>query len=400
MSAKKVLFISWQAAMGHVTRDVAIAREMERLDPGVEISWLGNPLSARIIREAGGKLLPEWERVADYNLAGLEAVSDFSLDLMKYVSAAKAPREQNLILLKEILGKYDFDLIIGDEIYEVIIGMAEDRIRIPCPVIMIEDFIGHESMDKSLKIKMGIYLYSRKWIRSVKKTAGQVTHLFIGEPEDVPEKRFGFLLPGRRAFGRRYYRFAGHIVRFDPSEYADRAAVRKKLGYGDEPLVLCATGGTGVGRELLELCGRAYPLVKEQIPDIHMVYVCGELYSLEPPRLPEGADRHEYIPNIYEHFAAADLTVIVGGGTSTIELTALRRPFLFFPLENQFDQQHYVADRIVRHGAGVKMSYRDTMPETLAQAIVENIGREVTAKEFPADGARIVAETAMEKMMR
>jgi len=31
MKSKKILFISWQAAMGHVTRDAAIARKLYRL---------------------------------------------------------------------------------------------------------------------------------------------------------------------------------------------------------------------------------------------------------------------------------------------------------------------------------------------------------------------------------
>ena len=384
--------------MGHVTRDVAVARELRRLEPGVEISWLGNPLSARIIREAGEELLPEWEQVADYNLAGLKAISDFSLDLAKYALEARAPREKNVELLRELLKKYAFDLIIGDEIYEVVRAMAKGSLQPSCPVLMIEDFIGHETMDRNLKMKIGIYLYVRGWLKALKKTAGQVTHLFVGEPEDVPDRRFGFLTPRRRDIARRYYRFVGHILRFDPSDYTDRAALKKKLGYGDGPLVICATGGTGAGRELLELCGKAWLLVRKEVPEVRFVFVCGELYGLDPPELPEGADRHTYIPDIYEHFAASDLTVIVGGGTSSIELTALKRPFLFFPLENQFDQQHYVADRIERHGAGIKMSYRDTTPETLARAIIENMGQEVKVPDFPADGARKIAETAMEMM--
>jgi len=73
-------------------------------------------------------------------------------------------------------------------------------------------------------------------------------------------------------------------------------------------------------------------------------------------------------------------------------LTALQRPFLFFPLENQFDQQLYVSERIARHGAGVRMNYRKTTPEMLAQAILENIGKKIKTKPIPIDGARKAAE--------
>ncbi len=400
MRNKNIFFISWQAAMGHVTRDLAIVKELRQINPDVDISWLGSPLSAKMIDEAGEKLLPEADQIADYNLAGLQAISDFGLDLMKYVQAAKEPRKKNIDLLRRLIDKYNFDLIIGDEIYETILAMAEGQFRLKCPMIMIEDFIGHQAMDNKLAVKFGAYLYNRRWVNAITATSPSVTHLFVGELEDVPDKRYGFLLPNRRKFARKYYHFLGHIVRFDPAEYADKARIRSKLGYGNEPLVICATGGTGAGRELLELCGKAYPLLKKEIPDLHMVCVCGELFGLNPPELPPEVKLHGYIPIIYEHYAACDLAVVVGGGTTTIELTALRKPFLFFPLENQFDQQLYVAERIARHGAGVRMEYRQTTPESLAKAILENIGRKLEAKPIPFDGAKKAAQIIGELLIR
>ncbi|NOY58287.1 MAG: UDP-N-acetylglucosamine--N-acetylmuramyl-(pentapeptide) pyrophosphoryl-undecaprenol N-acetylglucosamine transferase [Calditrichaeota bacterium] len=394
--SKRILFISWQAAMGHVTRDLAIAKELHRIDAEIDISWLANPLSAKSIREAGETLLPEADRVADPNLDGLEALSDFSLDLMKYVKKVKETRVKNVQLLQQVNDSYDFDLIVGDEIYEIVIALAEKQLRLRSPVVIIEDFIGHQAMDKNLKIRLGVYLYMRKWVKAVRDTSRDVTHLFVGEPEDVENKRLGFMLPNKRTFARNHYRFLGYIVRFDPTEYKDKTKIRAKLGYGSEPLVICATGGTGAGRELLELCGKAYPILKEKISDLRMVCVCGELFGLNRPELPFEVELHDYIPNIYEHYAACDLAVVVGGGTTTIELTALRKRFLFFPLENQFDQQIYVADRIARHGAGIRMEYRRTTPELLARAITENIGKEVGSKPIPIDGAKKAAQIIAE----
>ena len=39
--------------------------------------------------------------------------------------------------------------------------------------------------------------------------------------------------------------------------------------------------------------------------------------------IPKEMDVRQYIPNLYEHFAASDLVVVQGGGTATLELTAL-----------------------------------------------------------------------------
>ncbi|MFX0062539.1 MAG: glycosyltransferase [Candidatus Hermodarchaeota archaeon] len=62
-----------------------------------------------------------------------------------------------------------------------------------------------------------------------------------------------------------------------------------------------------------------------------------------------------YVPNLYEHFAASDLVITQGGGTATLELTALKRPFIYFPIQEQFEQRIHIAERLVYHQAGVKM---------------------------------------------
>jgi UDP-N-acetylglucosamine:LPS N-acetylglucosamine transferase len=90
--------------------------------------------------------------------------------------------------------------------------------------------------------------------------------------------------------------------------------------------------------------------------------------------------------------AACDLAVVQGGGTTTLELTVLRRPFLYFPLERHCEQQIHVAGRLARHRAGVKMSFKNTTPEILAESIADNIGKEITYDPIPVDGARNAAE--------
>jgi UDP:flavonoid glycosyltransferase YjiC (YdhE family) len=99
-----------------------------------------------------------------------------------------------------------------------------------------------------------------------------------------------------------------------------------------------------------------------------------------------------YVPRLYEHFAACDVAVVQGGGTTTLELTALRRPFIYFPLEGHFEQNLIVAERLRRHGAGKWMLYSDTTPETLAGAIIGQLGRKASWPPIPTDGARRAAE--------
>ena len=53
------------------------------------------------------------------------------------------------------------------------------------------------------------------------------------------------------------------------------------------------------------------------------------------------------MPDLYRHLAACDLAVVQGGLTTAMELTASRRPFIYFPLKHHFEQNFHVHHRLV-----------------------------------------------------
>jgi UDP-N-acetylglucosamine:LPS N-acetylglucosamine transferase len=348
-------------------------------------------LACKVLTDAGETILPESQFSADYNQALGQVLTRFGLSLTKYIAATRAAFAHNVEVFREVVTRYNFDLVIGDESYELTRAMAAKTVHLECRMVEIEDLVGFEAMTRNPLVKLGIYMTNRRAATRPALLSPRVRHFFVGELEDVLDKRFGFGLPNRRGIAREYYQFLGYVIRFDPAEYADKAKMKAKLGYGPGPLLICATGGLCAGKELLELCGKAYSILKTDIPDLHMVAVCGELFGKKPPELPAGVELHSYISDLYEHYAACDMAVVVGGGTTTVELTALRRPFVFFPLENQFDQQLYIADRLARQGAGIKMRFYETTPQSLTDVIRKNIGKEATWPPIRTDGARKAA---------
>jgi hypothetical protein len=70
-----------------------------------------------------------------------------------------------------------------------------------------------------------------------------------------------------------------------------------------------------------------------------------------------------------------------------MELVATRRPFLYFPLRNHFEQVFHVAHRLERYGAGVRMDYHQTQPAGLAQAIIDNIRADTSHYKTVRPGA-------------
>jgi predicted glycosyltransferase len=100
-----------------------------------------------------------------------------------------------------------------------------------------------------------------------------------------------------------------------------------------------------------------------------------------------GVEVRSFVPDLYQHLAACDLAVVQGGLTTTMELTAARRPFLFFPLRNHFEQNRHVRHRLNRYGAGRYMNYDESPPEVIAEAIAGEIDRPVDWRPVQRDGA-------------
>jgi hypothetical protein len=70
-----------------------------------------------------------------------------------------------------------------------------------------------------------------------------------------------------------------------------------------------------------------------------------------------------------------------------MELTANRRPFLYFPLGHHFEQNFHVAHRLDRYRAGRRMDYATSDPAAIADAIAAELGRPVDYRPVETDGA-------------
>lgn len=388
MKNLRVLFFSGSLGLGHVVRDLAIAAELRKQIPGIHIYWLAAHPANVFLKEAGEELLPEAELVANVNNPAESAAGAFKLNLMKYLSRSRGEWSKNVEVFKQVIAREKYDLIIGDETYEIVVAMQDNKIKSDIPFVMIYDFLGLDAMTRNPWENIYTYMWNRIWsgvkIFEEKKNLA----LFVGEMEDIPDTGFGFMLPNRREYAEKYYHFIGYIFPFNPDDYIVKENIRKEMNYGKEPLVICSIGGTNIGKDLLELCGQAYPILKKSMPDLRMILNCGPRLSPDSLNVPPEVEAIGYIDALYKHFAASDMAIVQAGGASTLELTAINRPFLYFPLGGHSEQEINVAGRLERHRAGVRMSYANTTPETLAEQVVLNINKEVKYSPIPTDGAQ------------
>src|SRR3954468_10397458 len=212
--------------------------------------------------------------------------------------------------------------------------------------------------------------------------------IFVGNAEDVVPDAFGPDLPLIRDWTEQHFEFPGYVTGFDPDELGDREALRAELGYDDDEQVCIVTvGGSGVGGDLLRRVIMAYPEAKERVPDLRMIVVAGP--RIDPESLPThaGLEVRPYVHDLYRHLAACDLAVVQGGLTTSMELTANRRPFLYFPLRHHFEQNFHVRHRLGRYGAGRCMDFETDGPSEIAAAIAAEIGGAVDYRPVETDGA-------------
>ena len=185
-----------------------------------------------------------------------------------------------------------------------------------------------------------------------------------------PISRSGPACPGIRSWSRRWFSSVPYVLPFNPGAYRDRAGLRRRLGHpADQPLLVAAVGGTSAGISLLELTCDAYARLRKQVPDARMLLVTGP--RIDARLLPdiEGMDKRGYVPDLFEHLACADAAVVQGGLSTTMELVATGRPFIYFPLRRHWEQQRFVAHRLDHYRAGLRMDYATTNSDDLATAM-------------------------------
>ncbi|NJD19094.1 MAG: alpha/beta hydrolase, partial [Gemmatimonadetes bacterium] len=323
---------------------------------------------------------------------------DFSLNLVSFFMRVKKPWERNFELFADIMRGNDFDLVLGDEAYEGWLHLAKKPAALAVPFVMLFDFMGFDiSKGRSLYDRLGGMYVNRLWTATDRRISSRkrgCLQLFVGEADDVPNDRLGPFLSTAREHARRHYQFVGQIVGFDPEDYAERHVLRAERGWSpDERVIVATAGGSAVGRGLLELCGRSFPLIRERSPRTRMVIVCGpriDPSSLDPGI--EGCETLGYVPHLYQLLGAADLTITHAGGSTTTELIALGRPFIYFPLQGDTEQERSVSYRLESLGAGRRLDYGSTQPEDLAAAALEELERTPEYPRVQLDGARVIAE--------
>jgi len=289
----------------------------------------------------------------------------------------------------------DYDLVVGDEAWDVDHFLHENPELKRFAYAWMTDFVGMLPMpDADERESLLTADYNAEMIEHVERFPWlRDRAVFVGNPDDIVPVTFGPDLPAIRQWTERHYDFSGYITGIDPGALADRAELRRELGWSpDERVCVVTVGGSSVGGHLVRRVSEAYDAARDRVPGLRMVVVTGPRLDADVIAARPGLEVHAFVPDLYRQLAASDLTVVQGGLTTTMELTAAGQPFLYIPLQHHFEQNFHVRHRLERYGAGRCVSYAAASdPEWLAGTISEEIGSDVAYRPVETEGAERAA---------
>jgi pimeloyl-ACP methyl ester carboxylesterase/predicted glycosyltransferase len=391
---KRALYLSSPIGLGHARRDLAIAQELRSQHPGLEIEWLSQSPVTDFLERAGESVHPASAWLASES-GHIEAESgEHDLHAFQAIRRMDEILVANFMVFDDLVREREYDLWIGDEAWDLDHFLHENPGLKRAPFAWMTDFVGwvpmadggdHEAYltaDYNAEMVEHVARYPRLRDRSV----------FVGDPADLVPDALGPGLPTIRDWTLEHFAFSGYVMGERPDP-ADRTALRRRLGYGDDEVVcVVSVGGSGVGAPLLRRIIESYDAASARVPALRMHVVTGPRLDPEAFPAPRGVEVHGFLPDLDLHHAACDVAIVQGGLSTTMELTANQRPFLYFPLRHHFEQQVHVRHRLERHGAGRAMDYATADPDTIANALVGELARELDYLPVPTDGAARAAQ--------
>jgi len=390
----KALYVSSPIGLGHAQRDVAIAEALRELRPDLHIDWLAQHPVTTVLEGANERIHPASSFLAsesahiesechEHDLHAFQALRDMDEILLS-----------NFSVFQDLLAEEHYDLVVADEAWDLDFFLHENPELKRSSFAWITDFVGWIPMEEGGQREAALTTdYNAEMIEHIARFKRiRDRSIFVGNPEDIVPDTFGPNLPSIRSWTEEHFDFSGYVTGFTPLPDADRSGLRRELGYQvDEQVCVVTVGGTGVGASLLRKVIAAYRPASELVDGLRMIVIAGP--RIDPATLdaPAGVEVRAFVPRLYEHLSVCDIAIVQGGLTTTMELTASRRPFLYFPLARHFEQQHHVRHRLDHYGAGHAMDYATSTPDDIAEALAKLLAAPVAYRPVETDGAQRAA---------
>src|SRR6185312_5764737 len=248
------LLVSSPIGLGHAWRDVAIARELRRQVPGLEVEWLAQPPLTTLLAAAGEKVHPASAELAPEAKHVDAEQGQHELHAFQMLRRMDEILCANFGVFQDVVAQEHYDVWIADEGWEIDHFLHENPSLKTSSYVWMADFVGYLPMPSGGEREAFLTAdYNAEVLEHIAAHPGlRDLSVFIGEPQDVVRKRFGPGLPSIPTWTNQHFEYSGYVIPFDPRDFADTDGLRRQLGYGtDRPLIVATVGGSAVGIHLL-----------------------------------------------------------------------------------------------------------------------------------------------------
>jgi len=362
----KILWAVSSVGKGHVARDLALVCQLKKL-ADVEIDWLAPDPAGDFLRERGFNVLECSSRLAGSGKAYEKVFSGCTneFNLMKYTRADTSLHRHDFRISSAAWKDNNYDLVVGDEAFWLLSGFAKRWGEKPSPFIFLTDFIGTKAMRSRPADLFTAWFTNLQFSFS---HMGPDIYLYIGDAEEIPDEKLGFLLPGRKKWAQKHCRFVRPIANFDQNSIQDKSSIRKKLDLPEQTRLFTAIiGPEGNYRQRLSIIEQVFEILKGDFSETYFIITCPEKGNKN------WIHYHQFIDDLYQYFAASDFVVSQSGYGKVIELSSLGTPFIALPLDYHFEQEYVMRFRLEHYGTGKLVTMRDHTPQSIAAIIKQTI---------------------------
>jgi UDP-N-acetylglucosamine:LPS N-acetylglucosamine transferase len=322
---EKVLVLTSCIGGGHVFRDLAIGRELEKLLPDHDIVFASGGAAYKMLAAEG----VEVEELAGMSFPAHLGTASF---FMLYMHVLWSELKQ-FFDLRRLIAEHKPSLVVIDEYF----FLADYCLWKGLPVVFMCDFVGvpqlpfFRSPPRALLERFFDWWIAKHLPRRVHEW------IFIGDEKHIPTQSW------RDRARARGIHFVEPITKVQYTQPPPREKARAEFGLGDdERVVTVAVGCTEVGRYLLDAANDAATSLRKSYPALRMELVCG--MSIPPDELAakanEGVRVHGYLRNLETLFAASDAAAVQCGLTTSTECLMIGVPTMVVPLANHWEQEN------------------------------------------------------------
>ncbi|HKX97554.1 MAG TPA: glycosyltransferase [Candidatus Nitrosocosmicus sp.] len=310
------LFFSSPIGLGHITRDIAIVKEIAKSFNYYDFEFItGSKAFDFICNEDDSS-----EELKKFNAHNLYFPPEFSIEegklknsflwLLKYVSYfRKSKTKVKKFLSARSINWEASPLIITDEDFASL-SVGKD---LSIPRILITDILRTHFIRTGILSSIENYL-NNSMCNLIKSS----DCVIIPESGDNHDNLF----------------YVGPIVR---EINTTRDDLRKRFSF-NKTTILITTGGTSAGHYLIKRAVESFTRLQKRF-DCDLVISFSSDISLNDKGGDKFCRKIGFVNNIHEHIYAADLVISLAGKSTIDESLIYGTPGIFIPIKNHFEQE-------------------------------------------------------------